>query len=249
VSPAFRPSIHAAACLLALCLASSPAWCEDLGKVSLTGFLRPGSYDFTQTGSFTEFAEEAHLDARHTVDAGPGFELGFQIRAGSRLAVRADVSVTKRDQSAAFTVALPHPLYFDQPRLAEGQIDDLSYDESALHVDLVYAALRTDRLVLELLAGASLFRIKSDLIERIDYSQTYPFDSVSVSGVASARVEDTSFGFNLGVGLDYRLGARFGLGAQLRFSQAKAELVSFEGSRAEIDAGGIQAGIGVRLFF
>jgi hypothetical protein len=215
----------------------------------LTGFLRPGSQDFTQTGRFTEFAEEGSLTAEHSADAGPGFEIGFQIRAGGRLAVRADVSITKRDQAAAFTAALPHPLYFDQPRLAEGQVDDFSYAESALHLDLVYAALRTDRLALELFAGPSLFRVESDLIERIDYVQSYPFDSVSVSGVASARVEDTPFGFNLGVGLDYRLGARFGLGAQVRFSQARAELVVSEGHRAEIDAGGIQAGIGVRLFF
>ena len=64
-------------------------------------------------------------------------------------------------------------------------------------------------------------------------------------------VKNSPTGFNVGGRLDYRFGhsGRFGLGVQLRYSSAKAKLKASETGTVNVDAGGLQAGAGARLYF
>lgn len=218
-------------------------------KLMLSGAFGVTSLDFTGIRTFKEFAEDGQIAADYTDDAGPGFEAGLSYRLGRHFAVAASFGLLTRDGAADFQAALPHPLYLDKDRKVDSSIDGLSYQELAGHLDLVLTG-RSGRFDFAAFAGPSFFKVKSDLIEPLQYTHEYPFDTVTVTAVPTASVDDTAFGFNVGASADYRLSDHFGLGTQVRFSRAKAELVPAGGGGAvEVDAGGLQVAAGIRVYF
>lgn len=231
-----------------LSLAPRPAQAGDRVRIFLNGTFAATGLDFAESRKFTQFAEQGTIDAKYKEKTAPGFEGGLQFRLTSHLGVAASFSTTKRDGSASFSAALPHPLYLNEHRPASGDVGDLSYKENAGQLDLVLTGSRGswDFVVF---GGATLFNVTADLVKRIDFSQSYPYDSVTVTGVPKTSASDSPVGFNAGGGLGYRLSPHFGLGAQVKFSRATAKLVPSEGNMLEIDAGGLQVAAGARIFF
>ena len=221
----------------------------ERGRIFLNGTIAFGSIDFAQTRTFKEFAEEGKVASQYSTGSGTGFELGLHWRFKGRLGAMASVSRVGRDGTASVSASLPHPLYLDRPRQATTTKEGLSYRETTVHLDFVYAIPSGKRLELFLFAGPSFVDVKTDLVTKLNYRQAYPYDEVSVSGVDLAEVGDSGFGFNLGGGLDYRFGKRFGLGAQVRFTTASAKLAPPQGPTVDIDAGGFQAAMGLRVSF
>ena len=124
----------------------------------------------------------------------------------------------------------------------------LDYKEGVVFLDLVYAG-SSGRLDYRVFGGGALFRTEADLIQDVQYSQAYPYDTVTVTGVPTTSVSDNSFGFDVGAGLDYRLGKSFAIGVQARYNRATAKLEPVAGDSVEVHAGGFQLGAGIRLIF
>jgi hypothetical protein len=122
----------------------------------------------------------------------------------------------------------------------------LLFKESAFHTDLGLVG-SSGAWGYAVFGGASFFSVQSDVIERLTYSQSYPYDTVTGVQPSSQQLKDSPVGFNVGGRLDYRFGQsrRFALGVQLRYSNAKAKL----SDTLQVDVGGLQAGGGVRLYF
>jgi opacity protein-like surface antigen len=221
---------------------------DDHFRLFLNGSFTPGSLDFSQVRTFTQFAEEGRIESRYSADKGWGGELGVQWTFGAHLGVAASVSFLSRDDGASFSAAFPHPLYLDHDRTASGTSGGHSYHETAGHLDLAYTH-RSGSWQVSLFAGPTLVDVKADLVTDVPYTQSYPYDQVTVTGVNVGESSDTAFGVNLGGGLDYRLSPRFGLGAQVRYTHATAKVAPAGGPTVEIDAGGFQVAAGVRVFF
>ena len=218
-------------------------------KLSLTGAFGVSSLDFSGTRTFTEFAEEGQVRADYSADKGPGFEGGLAYRFGSRLSVALTGSYLKRDSSAAIEANLPHPLYLDRDRQVAADVSGLSYNETAGHLDLVLSG-HSGSFDFSLFAGPSIFKVKADLAGAPTYTQSYPFDTVTVTAVPTASADDMAFGFNAGAGIDYRFSPKFAFGLQGRFSRGNAKLIPAGTSdEIEVDAGGVQVGAGVRISF
>ncbi|HVQ29780.1 MAG TPA: outer membrane beta-barrel protein [Vicinamibacteria bacterium] len=220
-------------------------------RIFLNGAFDVGSKDFSQTRTFKEFAEDGTIESQYSVGSGVGFELGFHWRFKGRFGAMASVSSAGRDATVDVTASIPHPLYLEKPRSASTSQEGLSYHETIVHVDFVYAIPSGKSLEILLFAGPSFADVKADVVTKLNYSQKYPYDEVTVTSLSSSRLSDSGVGFNIGAGLDYRLGKsrRFGLGAQARFTTGSANLVPAEGPTIDIDAGGFQAAAGVRIFF
>jgi hypothetical protein len=168
---------------------------------------------------------------------------------GRRFGLAVALGYLKRSESVTFTAALPHPFYFGRPRPASGTANGLSYSETAGHLDLVVVPASGRHLEVSLFAGVSLIKVRADLIDHIQYTQTYPYDVVSEVSAPSAPFLDNPFGFNLGASLDGRLSQHVALGAQGRFSRARARLHPSAGNTLGLDAGGFQVGAGIRFLF
>lgn len=217
-------------------------------RVLLTGVYTPETVAFAESRTFVEYAEEGSLDASYTMDRGFGGELGVEYDFVPRFGIRASLSFARRTGDGSYEARLPHPLYLDSPRVVAGSAGGLEYDEAVGSLDLVLI-LGNGPVQVSFLAGAAVFRVDAKLLGEVQRRESYPYDVVEVTGITTRRLQDTPIGYGGAVGVDWRLSKRFGLGAQARYSRARASLPTAEGQSIDLDAGGLQAGLGIRLLF
>ncbi len=208
----------------------------------------PLSQKYTQTRSFQEYGETGVINADHEAKLGFGGSLGVEYAFSGSFGAVLTVSYVNRTVDTAYDASFPHPLYFDKQRTAEGTVDGLSYKEAAAHLDAAYLG-KSGSIGFSIFAGPSFFNLSTDLVDSITYSQAYPFDTVTVSNVATTSESKTAVGFNVGAGLDYDMSEKLALGAQVRYSRAKVTFEGAAGDKTDVDAGGLQVFAGVRIRF
>ncbi len=237
--------LGAAALVVAVAPAASA---REHVKALLTGLYGGRVLDFSDTRTFTEFAETGTNTGTFSVPKGSGVGVAVQVAVFEHVGLMAGYTKSSRDQTGTYSASLPHPLYLGQPREVSGDLPTSSFSESAFSVDL-FATTRTGRLDVSAWAGASFFAVEGRLLSSVQYSHSYPYDTVSVTSTPVTTTKDSPTGFDVGAGLDYRLVAHVALGVEVRYSGAKARLESGALSTAEFDIGGFRMGGGLRLIF
>jgi hypothetical protein len=217
-------------------------------KLELDGAFGATASTFEESRPITEFAEEGVINTDYEGKAGPGFEVGMQYRFTRNIGVNAALGLINRDEDGTFDAQLPHPLFFNRDREVTGTVSGYKLKETAIHLGLVFTG-GGGSLDYSIFAGPSFIKVESDILDELQYNHAYPYDTVTVTGTPSQSLNDNPLGFHVGGSLDFHLGSRFGLGAKVRYSQAKAQLAPEGGQPIELDAGGLQVGAGIRIFF
>jgi opacity protein-like surface antigen len=238
--------ILSAAALVTLFAPAASA--RDHVRVLLTGLYGGRTLGFSDTRTFTEFAETGTNTGTFSVPRGSGVGAGVQVAVFQHVGLMAGYTRSNRDQTGTYAASLPHPLYLGQPRAVSGDLPASSFSESAFSVDL-FATTRSGRLDLSGWAGVSLFRVEGRLLSSVEYTHAYPYDTVSVTSSPVTPTTDSPTGFDVGAGLDYRLAQHVALGVEGRYSGAKARLESGALSTGQFDVGGFRVGGGLRLIF
>ena len=240
--------VVAMSCASARADSPAPAAAAGSFRLSLHGGFVAGSPTFSGTRTFTEFAEQGRIESQYKEDPGPGFEAGLAWKFARRLGVSAAVSFDRRKEAGSFSAMLPHPLYFGVPRRATGDFRGGTQRETAVHLDLAFLG-GSGRLQWSAFAGPSLIGVKVDLVQQVDFTQAYPFDTVTVTGTPFARTSGNAIGFNVGAGLDWQVARHAAIGTQVRFSRATASLKPTADDRVDVDGGGAHLTAGLRLDF
>jgi opacity protein-like surface antigen len=210
--------------------------------------LAPLSLEYTQNKTFREYNEDASLTVQHKAKLGFGASFGLQYDFSEHLGAILTLGLVNRSASATYDGALPHPLYFNEKRSISGEVSGATYRETTAHLDAAYLG-KAGSLSYAVFAGPSYFSLSADLVGSVQYSQSYPYDTVTVTSVPTSAETKTGIGFNVGADVDYSLGGSLSLGGQLRYSRATVTLEPGVGDKAEIDAGGLQVSLGVRVRF
>ena len=157
--------------------------------------------------------------------AGPGGEIGFTWSFAKNFGVGLAGTLVSRDATATYTAHVPHPLYLNRDRTAEGTVD-VEYQETAGHLDFVYIG-RSGSLDFSLFAGPSFVSLSADLlIDPTYYDQAVPVRRRSRSRTCRRSRSTTSgIGFNAGASTRLPLLGAFGFGVQGRFTKATMELL------------------------
>jgi hypothetical protein len=216
-------------------------------KLLLGGGYQLGSPEFDQTLSFDQFQEQATIATSYSADKALGLDVGIQWNAFRSIGFQVAGTLYDRDLAGTWNASFPHPFFFDQPRTATGDVTG-KMKETAGHLSLVFFG-KSGNLDLSAWGGVSLFKVEADLLQNVEYSQAYPYDSVTVTSVPLGKGEDSPIGFNIGASVDYRFSKSIGLGVQGRFARAKAKLAAGGSPEVEVDAGGLQLGGGLRIYF
>jgi hypothetical protein len=237
------------AVLAALLLSASAARAADAPRFTLSayGVFAPPSVDYDATRTFDAFAEEGSITTAYEAGKGPGGELGLTWRFSKSLGVSVAGTIVSRDTTASYSTRVPHPLFLNRDRTAEGTVD-VNYEETAAHLDLVYSG-GSGSLDFAVFAGPSFVSLSADLLGDPVYSQSYPFDSITVTSVPASETTASGIGFNAGASLAYRFSKSFAFGVQGRFTRASLTLSPDGADDVDLDAGGLQVGAGFRLSF
>jgi len=230
--------------------AHEPASLPGRVRIAVDGGFWGAKPSFGDTRQYAEYAETSTVRTTYAVSgAGVGPDLSLQLRLYRGFGVLVGYSRTSRDESGHFDAQRPHPLYLGRPRSLSGELGGYRYQEGALHADLALAGAR-GRVDWGLFAGVTRFQVEADLLDRLAYDEAYPYDDLSLASAPARRVKETPTGFNVGGRLDYRFGRNLGAGVQLRYSRASVKLrATSDATEASFNAGGLQAGAGLRLYF
>jgi opacity protein-like surface antigen len=219
------------------------------GFVSVNGGYQASSTDFRDSIVFTEFVEQGTVDSSYTVNSGPQLDIGGGARVWRALGIGGAITRFSKSGAASVTGKIPHPFFFNQARLVEGEAAGLKREELAVHIQAMAIVPAGDRLSLAVFAGPSFFNVKQAIVRRLQYSQQYPYDAATFSGVDTDTPSESAIGFNAGADVGYFFARNVGIGGVIRFTRASVDFTSIDGETVPVDAGGVQAGAGLRLRF
>ena len=249
-----RKSVLCLASLLAIGSATdvNAQWAPLNGRliVSVNGGLQPGSEDLTNSSAFTLYDEQATIDSAHKIEGGGMWDFGAQFKVRPNYGVGVAYSMLDSTNPATITGSIPHPLFFDQPRTLSASADDLIHKESALHLQAVYFMPFIDKVDIALSAGPTFFSVRQQFARNVSFDKTPPdFNSVTPAGVDVVSLEESGVGFNIGADVSYAFTSTIGAGVLLRYTRGSVDFAVGEGQSAEVKAGSIQFGAGLRIRF
>jgi opacity protein-like surface antigen len=209
----------------------------------------PAKLEFSESRTFTEFAEQGTLDVSSSFDLGFGGEAGLRYLFTDHVGAEAVFSYTRRSGSADYTGRFPHPLYLDRPRVVTGTVEDLKHEETTVHVDIVYSGA-SGNVGYALFGGLSYFvKVKPGLIGQPQYTHSFPYDEIAITSVPVLDISESKAGFNVGGELEYRFSEKVGGAVAVRYSRASVEFKVDDTNSVKLDAGGFFVGLGLRVRF
>jgi hypothetical protein len=212
-----------------------------------------GGVQVSDTGLAQSFSVQKNFEAAPIevdIDSKQGVLVdgGVVVRLAGRFGVGFALSVATAETDAEVTASVPHPLFFRQPRSIAGTAG-VDRRDVAGHIQAAYI-LPGDRLQLIVAGGPSLFKVRQTLVTDVTYSESYPFDTATFSSaVTTDATSDLKVGFHAGVDVTWKFSRHVGIGGVARFSRAQVTLDVANNPSIEVDAGGFQAGGGLRFTF
>ena len=214
----------------------------------VNGGAQLASPGYTSTAVFTLHAEDATLGASSKIELGPVFGVRGGMRVWKNLAIGPGFSVSSTSQRVDVTGRLPHPFMFNQFREVKGRAEGLSRVESMVAVEASWLFALKRRVDMFLFAGPAYFNVQQDMAVRIQFTEIYPYDTASFTGVESARFSGGAVGLTAGADAAYLLTKRMGVGGQVRYSYASTTLGP-AGTPAKVALGGLQLSVSGRVLF
>jgi len=241
----------AAAVMLAIGIpASAPAQTrEPRVFVTAGGGVQTGGTALTDRLEWQEHVETATATVDYAGGSGQWLGGGIGIRLWRQFGVGLALSNASQSGAASVQAQIPHPFHFDRRRGIEGTTGDLTRTETGLHAQLLYVLPAAGRIRLILSAGPSRIETTQDVVTAIRFTEEYPFDTAVFQRADTRALSASAVGFNVGADAAFMFHRSFGVAGIARFTRATMDLVRPDGGRVSVEAGGFQAGAGLRLAF
>ena len=175
--------------------------------------------------------------------------------------VMLDVSSYRSVSPAQITSELPHPFFFDLPRTAMGEAGGLERQELGAHIRALWMMQFLDWLVVSVSGGPSLINARQDLVSSVEHTEIgFPFDEIVFAGHTVDGQSQTTFGLNGAIDIDafvmdkvpfvnrFEAARHIGVGVMIRYVRGSVDLMTGD-DPVEVDLGGLQVTVGIRLRF
>jgi hypothetical protein len=233
---------------MALCAGSAqaqppmPATEKFFANVNIGGQL--ATRIFTSSIAQTVHSETATLVSSQEVGRGAVIDFGGGYRVWEDVFAGIVISRFGDSSDAGYTASIPHPVFFNNPRIAAGTVNDLKRSEVAVSPHVLWAMPLTDKIDVALAAGIAIIHLSQDLVG----SFTVPLNTQDLTVIATTE-KGTAVGPYVAADFVYNLPKTwyriYGVGGYLRYAGAKVDLPSLPDAKV----GGFQIGGGIRLRF
>jgi len=217
-------------------------------RAMINGGYQPSTTSFDDSFTFTLYQETGRTETSYEAGGGAIFEGGAAVRFWKGLGVGGVISHFTVDSPATVTSSEPHPFFLQRPRVVTGEAEGLRREETAVHVQAQYQFPPFGRLHVVLAGGPSFIDVKQSIVIDVKYTEEFPYDTATFTGVESKRASGTATGFNAGVDLQWMFNPNLGVGALVRITKATVDM-SVDNRTIPIDAGGAQIAAGIWIGF
>ena len=231
--------------------AAQPLPWTDRGYFNLNIGFESSSEDLADDASRPTYDESMTFSTAQSIDSGTFFDFSVGARVWRNVSAGIGFHQGSTNSDATVQGSVPHPVFFNQPRPFNATVTDLERSERAIHLQLGYMMIVSDRLTAHFMLGPSFFKVRQNVISDVSFTENTGFTSVNVAPTVSERV-DSPVGFNIGVDLAYQFlqstGFNLGAGLLLRYAAATADIQLLD-DVVESDLGGFHVGLGARIRF
>jgi hypothetical protein len=240
--------------LLALALVAVVAPAADAqpaaprGLITINAGLQSPSRTFSDSFTFENYVEDARARADYEVQPAPFFDGGFAVRLFGPIGAGVAFSRFSHSGTATVSGTIPHPFFFDRDRAIAGDVTGVKRNETAVHAQLVAFVPAGNRVLVVLSAGPSFFTVEQSLVSGVTYDESYPFDEASFRSATVRLERQQKIGFNAGADVTVKLGGSFGVGGMIRYTATTVDF-TIDDRTLSLEAGGLQAGGGIRFVF
>jgi hypothetical protein len=248
-----RPSVAATFVLATACAVAAPAdaqerqWSERIW-VSVNGGVQAGGTGFDDTFEKPLYTESERVTIDYPVKDGGLFAAQGGYRLWKRLTVGIGITRYSKRTDAPVEARLPHPFFDNQFRDVAGATSALRGETDA-HILIGWMQPIGNRFRAIVTAGPSLVSVEQTLVTDVEFAEVYPYDTAEFTGASTRRATRSGTGFNAGADVTWMFTRRLGAGALVQVTRARARLNAGANRTISVDAGGVQAGAGIRLFF
>ncbi|HVQ14271.1 MAG TPA: outer membrane beta-barrel protein [Vicinamibacterales bacterium] len=205
------------------------------------------SNDFDDTATIRRNAENGRLDTAYAVGGGPAFDISGSYLVWKQLAVGVGLTLFSTSTTTTINAQVPHPFFFNQPRTVTGEFDG-DRSETAVHIQAKWLIPVNPRMLVTIFGGPSFFSVKQDIVSDFEFSESYPYDTATFTRAIAASQSESAVGVNIGGDVAYFFTPNVGVGGTAQYSGATVEMTVPSGT-ADVKAGGLQVGGGLRLRF
>ncbi len=228
--------------------AQTTSW-RNIDYVSVNGLYQSKPIDFTTDSKMDLYDEAGDVHTFHRIEPGPAYDLTAGGRVRGRLGMSYALSYRKKTEIGEVTANVPHPFYYNQPMRSVAGNTRLNHEDLAFHVAATWPVLLSDSIQVSVFGGPSFFRVTQDLVSHVEILESFPFDQAEYAGASVSTEHASRLGLNAGADAAYYFTRSIGVGGLVRFSQANVNMPLSDGSKASVQAGGVQVGAGLRLRF
>ena len=204
---------------------------------------------FTDTSTPPIHAEAGQITASYDVPRTPAFGAGVLVHVWRQLSAGVTYGQSSRSSSAQITGLLPHPFFFSRNRQIEGTAPNADRKESTLALQVRGSFPVARQTTLSVFGGPAWLSMKQGVVEQVNYSETYPYDTASFTSAIVRDAKETRLAFLAGADVSYFFSRRIGVGGGFTYSAATFRLPSLDADVLEATAGGLNVTTGIRLRF
>lgn len=211
------------------------------------GIFQTSASTFTERYEFQEFVEAGTIESTYEAGGAAGLDGSAGVRVWGNVGVGAAVSTYAPAEGGEVTARIPHPFHFNQHREVSGDAG-LKRRETAIHGSVFYIVPAGERFQVLIGAGPTFFQVEQSFVNDVLYSQSYPFDTASFNGVMVDRESAAGIGLHASLDVAWRFSRAFGVGGLVRYTQGTLRFAPADRT-VDVDVGGLQAGLGMRVIF
>ena len=214
---------------------------------SLNAGLQTTSRNFEAASTFEESVETGSLSSSYASDSPYLVDVGVQAGVWRSLSLGIAASWTSKSQDSNLTAEVPHPFFFDRPRLVSGVVTGLRREEFALHLNAAWTVAVSRSTHIAVFGGPTYFQLTQGLVTDVAVTEEYPYDTASFLSAATTEETAKRWGYNAGVDVAQGVWKYVGVGFIARYSRASLTFPIASEQEIDVDAGGLQASGGLRL--
>lgn len=218
------------------------------GAMQLTASTFDDEFTYLHPYSGNIPGEEVRVETRYEIPTGALFDAGAAVRLFGNFGVGVSASFASSTNDIEIDARIPHPFYIAQHREVTGTIP-ARHVQRGVHIQAVYLIPATEHLYVGLSGGPSYFSIEQRVVNTVSVSESYPFDTAEFVTADLGTLTEAGWGFNAAVDVGWMFNQHFGVGGQVRYSQATLSVAPSGREARDIEAGGVHVGIGARIGF
>lgn len=244
-----RMRMSVAVALVAIVCGTGVAGAQDRGVVMVGAAFSPSSLTFSDNRVYTLYREPATFSVDYDLPGGAGIDIGGFGRFWRNFGGGVALTTASRSGSAVVNASLPHPFFFNRPRAARLDVNDIARGDTTLHLSAAWMPANTGRLSLVVFGGPSIHAVSMDVADNTQVADAYPYDAVALTAGTLGEWKERLFGLHVGTDAAYYFTEHIGLGALVRITAGSKDVSIGTGEPFTLKMGSLQAAAGLRFRF